>query len=114
VVGLFDADGAPSGVAALDVSIDHILDTLLASPVDAPVEAYLVDAKGRTVVHTSMERDGSVRDLPPYPRTDLLVQMRDQPSGHAFTDDGKLVVWTPLDAIGWTYVVEGDADALLE
>jgi hypothetical protein len=115
-IGLFDHDGHPDGVASVDLSIPHIVDELLdPKGLSVPVEAYLLDKDGGVVVQSSLK--GSQAEAPPpFPWPELLPQIGAAESGHAEVYDGgtrKIVAWSQMEALDWTYVIAGDEAELL-
>jgi hypothetical protein len=110
-VGIWDAEDRFAGVVAMDVSIQSIIDELLRMGDVAGVDAFLVDDQGRTVAQTTPRADG-VDGLPPFADAALLAAAKQTDSGH-LEHDGKMSFWSRAPAIGWTYVVVGDCDALL-
>jgi hypothetical protein len=114
VTGVFAPDGHPTGVAAVDVAIDHIVHDLLSPPTDAPVTAWIVDSKGETIANSLSKRTSEAP--PTFPYVDLLLATPNARTGHAVVgppDHRELVVWSRLFALDWTYVVVGDEDAVL-
>ncbi len=103
-----DEAGTALGVAALDLGVDRVAAEMLAlSDLAAPVRAALVDGAGRVLVDTG-DRDAA-RTKPRSSWASLLVGRR---AGGWEQQDDQLVVWAPVDQVGWTYVVSGDARAL--
>ncbi|MCA9490536.1 MAG: protein kinase [Myxococcales bacterium] len=112
MVGVFIGD-RQVGVAGVDLSIDHVIDDLLASPVPAAVDTWLVDDQGRTIV-TSTNRDA----LPPdFPYPNVLEQVAaGRSSGSIAQRDGRdtrRITWAHLPALDWTYLVVGDEQELV-
>jgi serine/threonine protein kinase len=107
-------EGAVAGVAALDISVGHGARGLLGDPVKAlgvPVEAVLLDNLGRVVARSA----GEIPEGEPvaFSQKDVLeALLRKERTGHLEVD-GQLVAWSPLEVVGWTYVLMGPADALL-
>ena len=113
---IYAPDGHPVGLAALDVGIAHILSTLIDPPdMRAPVESFLVDQQGQIVASSHLKV--YQEDPKPFPYTDLIERARTgEPVGrieHYKPAGGKLVAWSTLDAMGFTYLVMGDGKALL-
>lgn len=111
-----DADGQKIGLAALDIGIEYVIKNLIEPPgIAAPVEAYLVDAAGRTVVQSSLSTFDAEPTEFPYP--EVLQHVRAGEDVGRIENKGpngkSLLAWSHLDNIGWTYVVMGDRDALL-
>jgi porphobilinogen deaminase len=119
-VPMHDATGAFMGVAAVDLTFGHVIDNLLEPRgLDVPVEAFLVDEKGQVVVRSSQKdiaRTATDYVPEPFPYTDVLEAMAASSVGHRERDDDgttTLITWSRLEAMGWTYVIEGEAEALL-
>lgn len=110
-------NGAFVGVAAVDITVGYIIDTFLApSGLPAPVEAWLVDADGRVVVQSSLKDQARhVRDwkAPPFAYADVLAALRASPEAGTLVSGETLWVWSALPTLGWTYLLSGDATALL-
>lgn len=109
--GVWDANDKFRGVVAMDVRLDAIVDGLLRMPDLDGVEAYLVDAQGRTVAQTA-PRAADATQLPPFADAALLEAAKVSPAGR-LDRDGTLSVWSRAPAIGWTYVVVGPTAALV-
>jgi serine/threonine protein kinase len=112
---IHDADGKPIGLAALDVGMAQLTNLIKPQRLKVPVEAYLVDGDGQIIADTSLQ---VFQDEPkPFPYTDLLARVRaGETIGHIENYEpagGKLVAWSTLEGMGWTYLVIGDADALI-
>ncbi|MCA9494112.1 MAG: cache domain-containing protein, partial [Myxococcales bacterium] len=107
-VGIWDGD-EQMGVAALDVSIDHVLDELLAPPgVEGDVDTWLVDDTGRTIA-TSVARDA---EPPPFPYPDVLAAVRSGREAGTHERGAQVIAWARLDALRWTYIVIGPLKTL--
>ncbi len=113
--GLFSPEGAFVGVAALDVTVGCLVETLL-QPAGMPVEAYLVDSDGRVVVRSGLkEQATSGQEYQPEPFAwPGVVQAVSggRRNGHLEINED-LVVWSTLDTMPWTYVLVGEGPALL-
>lgn len=115
--GLYDRAGAFIGVAALDITVGYLVDALL-DPRALPgrTEAYLVDQEGKIVVQSSLKeaaRTGKDYNAGPLPYPQVLDALQaGSSSGHLNLAD-KLLVWTRLDAVPWTYLVVGRTDELV-
>jgi hypothetical protein len=118
--GLYDPAGTQLGVAAVDVAFPFVIDTFLDAPeLQDTVEAFLVDAKGMTVVRSSLgEQAFTTREYTqkPFPYVDSLPRgAAARTSGWRKVVDGDRtlqILWEPLDAVDWMYVIVGDRDAL--
>jgi eukaryotic-like serine/threonine-protein kinase len=102
-----DPAGRALGVAALDLGVDHVTRELLA-PQGLAARAALVDRSGRVLVDTA-DADAA-RTRPAFAYAEVVAASR---AGWREVDDA-LVLWSPVDQLGWTYVVVGDAGALLD
>jgi tRNA A-37 threonylcarbamoyl transferase component Bud32 len=124
---LRDPQGRFIGLAAFDVTLDHLVrDLLPLRDLPAPTEAWILDRQGRVVVRQSLRYDraearenvAKARELPLFPYEEVRDALRDGvPRGHRELDlDGRtdLVLWSALDVADWTYVVTGERDELLE
>ena len=101
--------GQPLGVVALDIGIDHATRELV-SPGTLPARGVLLDDQGRVLVDTDDPQAGFAK--PPYANPAVVAAAHDRASGW-FEDDDRLYVWTRVETLGWTYVVEGETRALL-
>jgi tRNA A-37 threonylcarbamoyl transferase component Bud32 len=100
------------GVAAIDMSLSHLVEDLLAPPsLKESTEQWLIDANGRTIVWSKLGRDQQA--LPPFPHPTVLTALRGEQRSGAEQLDDRLILWAPVPVVGWTYVVTGDASALL-
>lgn len=112
-MALRDHDGVLLGVAGLDMSVNRMVEELLAPDARADVVAYLVDGDGKVLVASSDHGKKDVeraRDSLPYLGT--LRDQRQDDHRHFLWRD-QLVFWAPVDATGWFYVVEGPAETLM-
>lgn len=115
--GLYDSSGRFLGVAALDITVGYLVDSLLdPTGLPAKTEAYLVDQDGKIVVQSSLKeaaKTGKDYHAGPLPFSQVLTAINaGSTSGHLKVAD-KLMVWTRLDAVPWTYLVVGRADELV-
>lgn len=120
-VPLRDPSGTPLGVAAVDLTFQHVIDTLLEPQGLSGVDAWLIDAQDRVIVRSSQkERARNIPDdwtPPPFPHGALLTTIRARGSGGQLEAplDGvaSIAVWRTVPELGWTYLVTGERDALL-
>ncbi|MDP2311229.1 MAG: serine/threonine protein kinase [Pseudomonadota bacterium] len=110
-------EGALLGVAAVDITVGYLIDTLLV-PANVPdgVEAWLVNGDGRVVVRSSLrDQARHVRDWkpPPFARPVVLEAVAASPDAGHIVADGTLWAWSALPTLGWTYLVSGDAAGIL-
>jgi serine/threonine-protein kinase len=114
---LRDRTGKLLGVAAVDITVAWVIDNFLeAKGLAAPTKAWLVDADGNVVVRSDFKEES--RDLrewapPPFPYSTVILAMRQSPEQGHVEVDGQLFAWSALPTLGWTYVISGDAKALL-
>lgn len=121
-VPMRDPNGTPLGVAAVDLTFQHVIDTLLEPQGLSNVEAWLIDAQDRVIVRSSQkERARNIADdwtPPPFPHGAVLATIRARGSAGQLEAplDGvaSIAVWRTVPELGWTYLVTGDRDALLE
>ena len=127
-MGLYDDEGRQVGVAGIELPFHYLIEHLLEAPALAGVaETYVIDASGRIVVQSS-DKTRSKTDsglgkrvvrLKSFPVDAMLQQRATRPNGQMawVSKRGKreMLVWYELDAVaGWTYVIRGDAKALLQ
>ncbi|MFN7145401.1 MAG: cache domain-containing protein, partial [Myxococcota bacterium] len=114
---LRDGAGTLLGVAAVDITVGYLIDTFLEPPgLAAPAEGWLVDGDGNVVVRSSLKHDArSVRTYapPPFPSPEVLAAVRAGGAANHHEHEGVLYAWSTLPTLGWTYIVSGDAAALL-
>jgi hypothetical protein len=121
VVAIHGPDRRFAGVASMDLSIAYVVDSLLKPRgITAPTNAYFVNPSGKVVASTQLDttKHRQIADMERFPIEAPLAAMLSgsQPAGwQVVRVDGKdqMVVWVPLEAIGWWYVVVGDEAELL-
>ncbi len=100
------------GVAGLDVSVHYVVDEMLAMPgLGAPVDTWLVDDRGQTIATST-----ALTETPPFPYATAFAAENGAVSGAMEVEDPsgtKLVAWSRLAAVDWTFVVVGSSEALL-
>ncbi len=107
-----DADQRPLGVVGLDLTVRHVADTLLVPDGLAPVRARLIDDQGLVLIDT---HDPEAADKkPPFDHPFVVEAVRAGRSTGLQEDGDELVAWTTVDQVGWTYVVVGRTDQLLD
>ncbi len=109
------------GVAALDVTFDYLIETLLKIPELSGVrEVYLLDREGRVVVRsrdlgrrgTSAQESGL--NLVKLASESVLRELRGHPSsGIVETDDGEVYGYCRLDSLGWFFMVKASSQIVL-
>ncbi|HZQ34385.1 MAG TPA: serine/threonine protein kinase, partial [Dehalococcoidia bacterium] len=121
---LWDAGGKFLGVAGIEMAFDALVQKEL--PIaDEPsfVEAFLVDAGGRVVVHTGEQRYADARtdplngdkpiELAPLEWPELARAIAAQPKGGTLAIPGaRRATWAPLASLGWHYVAVTDENRL--
>jgi hypothetical protein len=121
-----DNDGNVLGVVAVDLTFDWIIQELLViDQLEATTEAFLVDERGKVVVRTS-EAARSLEDraaassrsmrLKSFPYEEAAAEFRQRPTGYLYDEDDageRLILFSRLDQLGWTYVVVGKPADLL-
>jgi tRNA A-37 threonylcarbamoyl transferase component Bud32 len=115
-IGLHDPDGRFIGIAAMDLSINYIIDELLDVNTLPNTEAFLIDGAGNIVVQSSLKASArSTTEHAPvrFPHDEVRSALSaGHPTGYLELASGEVALWTKLDAIGWTFVVVGDSNAL--
>ncbi len=118
---LRDSEDHILGVAGVEVSFDTIIHRLLDyDELRGAREASLVDQEGRVVIHSDdlgAEAEAGLHgnqalDLQAYELPEVVRAIGAGESGfveHA----GDLVLFQRMQSLGWTLVVEGDADEML-
>jgi hypothetical protein len=116
---LFDSEGRFLGVAGIDLTFDYVIDHLLV-PEGLPIEsAYLLDESGRVVVDSNQRGsrgrgigENQSLKLEPFELPVVVDAVLEGRSG--YVESGRrLVIFYRLHALGWYYVVVGDAAAVL-
>ncbi|MBN2799292.1 MAG: protein kinase [Deltaproteobacteria bacterium] len=115
--GIFDTDGTPRGVAAVDVGFTYLIDQFLETPaIRGDVESFLVTHDGMTVVRSS-QRDVALRTQEytqePFPWPEALTQTERSSGVWVYPAEDRIFVWTRLTAIDWTFVTVGKASEQL-
>jgi serine/threonine-protein kinase len=122
--GIFDEDGWRLGAVAIEVALEDVVgDDLALRLRETPTQAFLLDRKGGVLLSTedgeTVEPPRATRWLqhPRYADERIVAAVLARSDGHleVLADDGRvdLVIWSRMGALGWTYVVRGDRDALL-
>ena len=115
---VFDRDGRYVGLAGVDMTLKYFIDALLEHPTLAKTgaEFLILDELGQVIVRSSLKdeaRSATSWKLRLFDQPKLVEAAKSQPSGHVSLEDGRLAVWSRLDAVAWFYVVIGDPQALL-
>lgn len=121
--GLHDQAGNFLGVAALDVAFPFLIDSFLDSPeLEDITEAFLVSSDGNVVVRSSEKRGAfdATKYVPkPFPHLAQLPRrgLASRSAGwKRFVHEGQTLemVWKPLQAVEWWYVVVGERKAMFD
>lgn len=118
--GLYDDEGNFLGVAAVDVAFPYLITKFLDAPeLKGSVEAFLVDRDGMVIVRSSEAKKAfTAKQYVParFEYADHLPE--DRRAGAAgwkkiVTEETTLqLMWKPLDAVDWKYVIVGERDEL--
>jgi serine/threonine-protein kinase len=121
-VGVRDDEGKLLGVVSVDMTFEHVIGTLMKpAGLAVPVETFLVDQAGLTVVKSSLEK--TARELTeyapsPFPWPPLQDdRKRGDAAGTLEIESPQgplLLLWNELQAQPWAYVIVGPRDALME
>lgn len=116
---LRDSQGNSLGVAAIDVTFTHVIDTLLDPQDLVNVEAWLIDRNGKVIVRSSQKDESRNApddwEPPPFPYEKLRGAMNTEPSGALkldIDDRYSLAIWRPVPQVGWTYLITGPVSEL--
>ena len=114
-----DEEGELAGVAALDLGFQHVVARHIALPtVPGFAAGWLLDREGRVMVTTEqvgeppMAPDGTV-DFGWFPDPDVVAAVRAGRSGQRQSSQGRLLAWSRLQHLDWTFVAAVDRAALL-
>ncbi len=126
VEALYDGDGELLGVAGIDLEFNYISENYMRMEEAGFVSAYLLDQDGRVMVSTTLEDDPFV--VPATEEDDagldyglfeveaVVAAAGDAEPGFLLREvEGgaeQLLTWSPLNSIGWTYVVVADMTEL--
>ena len=116
---LYDRDQSFRGVAGMDLTFDTIVDRLLELDRPGVQESFLLDERARVIIRSRYQEalppvDPSGRLAPPtFSSAEAVASMLQGRSGYLETDEGTLIAWYGLGALGWFYVVQAHADRLL-
>lgn len=108
-----EAGGRKMGVVGLDIGVQHVTDELLAPPgLDGPVQALLIDPAGAVLVDTANPDAAAQKRAFGYPA--VVRRIAEGETGGWLEAGDELVLWTRVEQIGWTYVVIGKVDDLVQ
>jgi serine/threonine protein kinase len=123
---LYDESDEFLGVAGVELTFDFIIDSLIGVTSSSHVlESFLLDESGRIVVRSRQQRKtyraGDLHGdealaLDYYKGSDVLRALKRDPSGYLETQRGEehlLIGYYGLHVLGWSYVVEADAESVL-
>ena len=126
-MAVVDERGQGLGVAALEVALSQIQEKVLVEPElgEDGIEAFVVDKEGGIVVRSATDdhqkSTGVLRSRwlrrKKFQVAEVVAAAAAERGGYmevagdAGTD---LLIWTPMGEMGWTYVVRGPRDRLLQ
>ena len=122
---LFDNDGKLIGVAGIELTLDYIRKRLMPIyGIEGLEETYLLNEKAEIIVDSADKAQSyglgtlinSIDELEVYPNEYVVNKINKGQSGHYFyLERGreKVIAFYKLNSIGWYYVVEADAEELL-
>ncbi len=107
-------DGSLLGVAGMDIPFDYLIEALL-EPKGMPIhEAFLLDQEGRVVVRSRRDQGEAGGSLATEPFHDDEVVEAARAQRFTTVARGRDRYWVfPLDALGWSYVVDANPDDLI-
>ena len=107
-------DGRLLGVAGMDIPFDYLIEALL-EPKNLPIhEAFLLDGEGRIVVRSRRDQGEAGGSLATSPFHDEEVVAAAKAGHFVSIARGRHRYWVfPLDALGWSYVVEASPSELI-
>ena len=121
-MALYDDNGIFMGIAGIELTFDYLIEDLLdISSLEEDAVAFILDEEGRIVV-SSQSKGQTFRDSDRgkpllrrkvFPIREALEPIREGHGGYLEVDtpEGqRLVVYTPMESIGWTYVVVAPTD----
>lgn len=126
-VSMRNAQGQIQGVAAIELTFDFIIQNWMALTQWPSVrQTYLLDTQGRILIRSSDQKrkyglrfgEESINQalsLPDFPQNELVQAVRAKRSGHLeFKRDGRelLLVYSRMETLGWTFVVEAESSQL--
>jgi eukaryotic-like serine/threonine-protein kinase len=117
--GLWSSSGEFLGVAGVEITVTKMVETALLLPGRATLRTSLVDGEGKKVIDSGdagKRFPASGKDealvLHDFDRPEIVAAVRAGGAGVRELRTGKrqlLVLYAPLDVLGWYYVVEMDA-----
>ncbi len=123
IKAVYTTDGELLGVAGVDLEFNYLTHAYMRMDEPAFVTAYLLDDEGRVMVSTALEDDPFVipateeadagLDYGLFDRPEVVTAASKRIPGYLLEDgDGRLLTWTPLHSIGWTYLAIADVERL--
>ena len=109
---LRNGDGDAVGVVGLDLTVRALVGSWLAvgdgTGGAGDVEAFLVDDDGKVVIGSAAGKnlEAALGDVA-FPYTEGWTAILEQPGRGERMVEGRLVVWSRLGAVPWTYVLVG-------
>jgi hypothetical protein len=106
-------------VAGLHVSLPQVLEAMTPEELrDAEgLQTLLLDDEGRVVVHSGLADDATLALGQPFEVPEVLEAVVEHRSGMEWvdTDEGEqIVAFNRLTSNGWTYVLRGASDVMLQ
>ena len=124
VIGLYAPEGSQLGVAGVEVTFDYIIREFLAVDKSSTRASYLLDDRGRIVVSSAQLAEEfaagelhNAMELELYPVGQVVQAMAGHRSGQLTTERGgvaTVVAYQRIPTLGWYYVVEAQASALIK
>ena len=107
-------EGELLGVAGMDIPFDYLIEALLEPHGLNIHEAFLLDAEGQIVVRSRRDQGEAGGSLSTTPFPDAGVVEAARHGRYASVARGRDRYWVfPLDALGWSYVVDASVDDLI-
>lgn len=123
---LFNKEGRFLGVAAVEMTLEHIRHRLMSMPgIEGIKNTYLLNERAEIVVDSSEVSDkyergtliNSIENLKAYPHENVVKGVLKGDSGfNTYTENGvkKILAYYRLNSIGWYYLAEADASHILQ
>ena len=113
--GLFDNADETMGVAGLHLSLPRLLDTMMPEELrDSDVQTFLLDEEGRVVVHSALATDPGAGVGNTFDVAEVVDAVREHKSGLHWASGTEIVAYNRLTSNGWTFVMRGSAEDLLQ
>ena len=112
---LFDNADETMGVAGLHLSLPRLLDTMMPEELrDSDVQTFLLDEEGRVVVHSALATDPGAGVGNTFDVAEVVDAVREHKSGLHWASGTEIVAYNRLTSNGWTFVMRGSAEDLLQ